>query len=314
MSLSPILIAVFVPVILAMLAFAWLRAGSAGWRERQLMTLAQRRNLAVPDHLEAELLRHVTRRQRAWVVGFGVAFLVVYVPASLLLPESGSRFGFVPIVLAFTAGATVTTIATLVDRRRAVFGDARVGRVGGPAIDDLVPVSAVRIVAVAVFVAVFIAAVVSLLLPKDDPSTAAAVWQPLIIILAALGVVTLALWRVASARIAASRPISGDATTLAWSDALRAESISTLLMLPIVNAMMSIQFAVPAIVTAFAPDQFEAFNVGMLIGLAVSLTVILVVHATTSGGPGARHYQRRLWPELAAATSSAAPAPAEGRA
>lgn len=314
MSLSLILIAVFVPVILAITAAVWAWTGSAGWQERQLMTLARRRNLAVPVHLEAELLRHVTRRQRAWTVGFGIAYLVVFVPAALLLPRSGSELGPMMIVLAFAAGALAMTATALIDRRRAVFGEARVGRLGGPTVRDLLSPAAIGVASVAVAAALGLAALALLLPRRIDAASAAATWGPLVSTLAIMAVVTLLLWRIIATRIAASRPISGDATTLAWSDALRAESVSNLLILPVFSSMLSIQFAIPTIATLLFPGWFQAFNVGMLVGLTVSLTVILVVHATTSGGPGARHYQRRLWPELATATPSAAPAPAEGRA
>ncbi len=315
MSAGPIAIVLLAPAIVVIVALSWRMTRSRGWQERELMKLAQRRNLAVPDHLEEELLRHIVRRRRAWMLGYGVGYLLVFVPAALLLPRAGSDLGPLMLVLAFAVGTVVTTAVTLVDRRRTVFGEARVARLDGPAVDDLIAPATVRLVGIAIAAAIAAAAVVVVMSRSVDSAATVGFFPPLIVTLAVVAVAALVLWRLTARHVAAQRPISGDATTLAWSDALRAESIGDMLLVPTMSAALALQLAVPTIAALLAPQQLEAFTTGNVVGLAIALSLIIAMTVQTTGGPGARHYQRRLWPELAAATTPGpAPDPAEGRA
>ena len=263
-------------------------------QERWLMRLAERVNLAVPEHLEVELLRHIARRGRAWTIGFGATFLSVYLPLSLILPDATLRQGVVPVFMAFAGGSVAAAVTALVDRRRGTFGAPSVGRLRGPAVSDLVPARLVRIATVIVVVSAVLAAVA--MLPPDDvfaetPSASAA--------LALVGIATLTAWWWGSRALAHRRPITGDATTLAWSDALRAESIRDLLLLPATAAMFSMIDTVPAALLALAGDDGTARSIAINVSFFMPLAALIPLVIVQSSKWTSRHYQRRLWPELA---------------
>lgn len=238
------------------------------WQERELLRLAQKVNLAVPEHLENELLRHVLRRRRGWMIGYSTTFIAVFLPLALLIPDTTLLQGAVPIVAAFAGGSLAGALSALVDRRRGTFGSPSVGRLGGQAVSDLLPSSLVSTTAIA-------------------------------------GVATFGAWALVAPAIARSRPIAGDASTLAWSDALRAESIRDLLLLPATAALFSLVGTVPAAIVAFTADTRAAADVGLTASVLIPAAMMIVLVAMQLSSQTSSHYQRRLWPELANAEASA---------
>ena len=263
------------------------------WQERQLMRLAERVNLSVPEHLEVELQRHITRRGRASTIGVGATFLFVSLPLVLILPDATLLQGVVPVAIAFAGGSLTTAVTALNDRRRGTFGAPSVGRLRGPAVSDLVPARLVRMAAVIVVVSAVLATVA--MLPPNDvfaetPSASAA--------LALVGIATLTAWWWGSRALAHRRPMAGDATTLAWSDALRAESIRDLLLLPATAAMLSMVDTVPAALVALAGDDGAARSIAINVSFFVPLAVLIPLVIVQCSYWTSRHYQRHLWPEL----------------
>jgi len=279
------------------------------WQERELMRLAQKVNLAVPEHLEDELLRHVLRRRRAWMIGYTTTFIAVFLPLALLIPNATVLQGAVPIVAAFAGGSLTGALRALVDRRRGTFGSPSVGRLGGPAVGDLVPSGLVTTTATIVGVGVVFAIVAALV-----PGQAVSYASTGSIALAIAGVVTFGTWALAAPAIARSRPIAGDATTLAWSDALRAESIRDLILLPATAAIFSLVGTVPSAIVALTADDRAAANVGLTASALIPVAMMIVLVTMQLSSNSSRHYQRRLWPELANANAATNATPSPARA
>ena len=285
---------VFVGVLSALAVVALLLASRRSWQERSLMYLAQQVNLAVPEQLEDELLRLAARRERAAAIGVIAILISVFLPLVLLLPEVDLLQGSAPIVLVFASGFVAAAVTALVDRRRGTFGSPSVGRLVGPSVGDLVPVGLVSTAAVVVIVGATLA-VVATLLPGDALADAPPASAPL----ALVGVVAFAVWVWAARTIAHRRPITGDTTTLAWSDALRAQSIRDLLLLPVFASVFSLIGTVPAALRAVAADDGAARDIAhsttFLVPVGIMITMVAIEASRWTG----RHYQRRLWPELA---------------
>ncbi|WP_169076989.1 hypothetical protein [Microcella alkalica] len=284
-------------VFVALWASQLLRTRSPHWQQRQLHRLASRADLAVPAELEPELLRLVTRRQRGWMLGMGLASTLGL--AALLVNDelATSSWSFLVMPLSAFVGVISMTVMQLVDRRRRSFGQpvARLERLSPL---DLVPPRVVTLV-VAI---TSLSAVLALNNVSTIPSSPLSPALPVTGGLVALGVVSLLLFAPAVRFIAGSRPVAGDTMTLAWSDALRAESARDLLTIPAFAALL----AVPVLIA----DAFwlaEATLAGAAAGPAVGfyatiglLTVLLVVVLDRRT---AQHFRRRLW---------SAPAPASG--
>jgi len=266
-------------------------------QESGLMRLAHQVNLAVPERLEGELLRLVARRGRAGIIGWSTAFFAVFLPLSLLLPDVNLLQGLAPAVIGLAGGSVAAATTALVDRRRGTFGSPSVGRLGGPSVGDLVPVGLVS-TATSIIIVAATFAVMATLLPGD----ALADGPPASAALAIVGVATFAAWWWAARAIAHRRPITGDATTLAWSDALRAESIRDLLLLPAAAAMFSLIGTVPAVLVALAAlaiDDGVARDIARSTTFLVPVGIMIAIVAMQASKWTSRHYQRRLWPELA---------------
>jgi len=295
------IIAVVVSAILVLLTvISVLVFHRRSWQERELMRLAQKVNLAVPEHLENELLRHVLRRRCGWGIGYTTTFIAVFLPLALLIPNATVLQGAVPIVAAFAGGSLAGALSALVDRRRGTFGSPSVGRLGGPSVGDLVPSGLIGTTAIIVGVGVVFAIVAALV-----PGQAVSYASTGSIALAIAGVATFGTWALAAPAIARSRPIAGDATTLAWSDALRAESIRDLVLLPATAAVFSLFGTVPAAILAFTTDPEAASDAGLIASVLIPVAMMVVLFTMQVSSKTSRHYQRRLWPELAHASTDA---------
>lgn len=281
-------------VYAAVFLVALLLRSRRGSLERRLQRMSSQVALPVPDHLEDELLRHIARRGRAWLMGNAAAFLTVIVLLFAFRIEVTASLGIVIVIIGFTGGAAASVCVALIDRRRGSFGATSVGRLGGPTVYDLVPsrpavatgVFAVMALAISGAIVANLGAIGG---SVDGPSVAA-------IMLAIGSVLGLVSWWFASRAIARSRPITGDATTLAWSDALRAESIRDLLVLPFVSAFMSLQLGVPALASVRAPDDPEFTQIATAVSTYGSLAIIVAMGLFWFDRRSARHFKRRLWP------------------
>ena len=277
--------------------------------ERRLMRMANQVALTVPDHLEDELLRHVSRRARAWLLGNAVGVLGIAMPVFLIAPELFGPFGIAAAVLGFASGAAASVGVALIDRRRGSFGALTVARLGGPTIRDLVPLRPVIATTVVAVIALAISATILL-----DPRPADGFVDDLrfgAVALALGSLVGLVGWWLAARAIAGKRPISGDIATLAWSDALRAESIRDLLLLPFISALLSVQIGAPALTRIVAPDAPEITEIARAAGLYGSLAIVIAMGLLWFDRRSAQHFQRRLWPELE--VEPAEPATGDGR-
>lgn len=301
------IIALVVAGVVVLIAILAVVGRSRG--ERELMALAERVHLPVPEHLEAELLRHVMRRGRAATAGFAAAFVAVFVPFALLQPDADVLRGSVLVVVAFACATAAGAAAALLDRRRGSFGSPSVGRLRGPRLADLVPPGLIIVVSLMVVVALVGAAAMPLL-----PDAVVAEIPPGSGALAIVAALALLAWAVAARALAHRRPIAGDTATLAWSDALRAESVRDLLLLPAYAAAYSLVGTAFAVLAAAFPAGSRAGDIVGVIPLLVPVLLIIGVVALLYSDATARHYQRRLWPELADAASRPAPDRAEGRA
>ena len=284
-------------VFVALWASQLLRTRSTGWQQRQLHRLASRADLAVPAELEPELLRLVTRRQRAWMLGMGVAS-VLGLSALLLNDElATSSWSFLVMPLSAFVGVISMSVMQVADRQRRSFGQpvARMERLSPL---DLVPPRVVTLVIAITTLSAVLALGNASTIPSSPYSPPLPVSGGLVVV----GLVSLLLFAPAVRIIAGSRPDAGDTMTLAGSDALRSQGGRGLLTIPAFAALL----AVPVLIA----DAFwlaEATLAGAAAGPAVGfyatiglLTVLLVVVLDRRT---AQHFRRRLW---------SAPAPASG--
>jgi len=234
------------------------------------------------------------------MIGYTTTFIAVFLPAALLIPEPNVLQGAVPIVAAFAGGSLAGAVSALVDRRRGTFGSPSVGRLSGPAIGDLIPSGLVGTAATIVIVGVVFAIIATL-----EPEQAFDYALPGSIALALVGVATFGAWAIAARAIAHRRPIAGDATTLAWSDALRAQNILDFILLPAAAAIFSLIGTVPSAIVALTADNRTAANVGLTPTMLIPLTMLIVRVTMQLSSKTSRHYQQRLWPELANAGANA---------
>jgi hypothetical protein len=263
--------------------------------EKRLMRMSHQVDLPVPDHLEDELLRHIARRGRAWAIGTVAAVLALIIPL-LLAPDFTTPVIVVALTVIVAGGAAASVGTALVDRRRSTFGTPTVARLSGPDVHDLVPLRPA--IATAIFA---LAALVVSGATVVNPSTPVGGFTDLTVAALALAVGSLLGvigWCVAARAIARSRPITGDATTLAWSDALRAESIRDLLVLPFLSAFMSLQLGVPALTKLVDPDNPAVTQTAAAVSVYGSLAIVVMMGLFWFDRRSAQHFKHRLWPAL----------------
>lgn len=295
-SLIPLLIVM--SLFLAVIALQARTASIAASVER----LARRVNLALDDGVRAE----VEAFQRRRVLASGVGATAGVATAFALAPADSSVRGAMLVLGAFGGVAVGVAAAALVHARRSTANAGPVtGRLLPVAIDDLVPVGE----RYGMRIALVVAAVVSLaasgalaaLGDLDSVDRGASTGVALFL---GIGVVSAAAWEVVARRIATSRPIAGGTQALAWSDALRSQTLRDMIALPLMAALYA-PITMLAELALSAPPPFDAAIGGALGLLALATLLGVGVLAIVQSAPGstrnpAQHYQRRLWPELAA--------------
>ncbi len=287
-------IAIPVAAFAVLFAVALVRTRSLAWRQKQLLALSTRVDLAVPEALEPELLRVVARRQGAWSWAFALAWVAGFLVVGAGSGAGASSLSQLIAPVSFAVAGAVAVAVVMIDPRRTSFGNP-VARLERVKITDLVPSRAIGLVVGVVAVAVSLAAlqvVTSGVTPAPDGATS---WTALGSSLAAIAAALLAMWVVASRAIAAMRPLSGDAATLAWSDALRAESVRDLLAVPALPAMIAVPLLAAELARGALPDPNMASVVSGVavyatLALAIVMLIVMLDHRTT------RHFRRALWP------------------
>lgn len=296
MSVSQTFMLIVAGIYVAAFFVALLLRSRRGSLEVRLQRMSNQVALPVPDHLENELLRHIARRGQAWLIGNTVAFVAAIVLLLALRIELTASLGFLIVMIGFTGGAAASVCIALIDRRRGSFGATSVGRLGGPSVHDLVPARP----AIATGVFATTALVVSVVTVARPGEIGGDGENPgiLAILLAICSVLGLVGWWFASRAMARSRPITGDAATLRWSDALRAESIRELLLVPFLSAFMSIQLGAPALAKILAPGDPGIAQTAVAVSTYSSLAIVVAMGLFWFDRRSARHFKRRLWPAL----------------
>ncbi len=300
-SLAPLLF--IAPVLVIALAVQARPRGLAASVER----LARRVNLALDDDVRGEVMTFQRRR----VLASGVGAIAGLAVALALAPADSPARGAALVLCIFGGGAVGVAAAALGHARRATgaareatAGRAVTGRLLPVAIDDLVPAGE-RIgmrIALAVGGALSLGAIGAVAalegLEAIDPRVLAGA-----AVFLGIGVVSAAAWEAVAGRIASSRPIAGGAQALAWSDALRSQTLRDMVVLPLTAALYAPLTLLTEIVLA-APAPLDS-ALGAALGLlALAAFIAAIVVAVLQSSPGsprnpAQHYQRRLWPELA---------------
>lgn len=298
-SLVPLLV---VAVLLTIVLLVQLSPSSLA---ASVERLARRVNLALDDDVRAEVVRFQRRRTLSSVLGAlagaGLAFLLV--PADWYLRSA------VIVLGAFGGVAVGVAVAALRHARRA-HRDAEgqtalsAGRLTPVEVADLVPPGERRgmPVAVAVSAGMLLLLLGALALAGQlDALTASTVGGG--ITLLALAGVSTALWRVAAERIARSRPVTGGTQALAWSDALRSVTLRDMIALPLTAAIYAPLVPLTELITRAEPPLSTIAGAALGLTALAAVAVAIVTAAMFEAGPehrrSSRHYQRRLWPELA---------------
>lgn len=269
--------------------------------------LARRVNLALDDDVRGE----VTAFQRRRLLASGLGAIAGLAVALALAPVESPARGAALVLGVFGGGAVGVAAAALRHARRAT-GVARAatgeravaGRLLPVAIDDLVPAGE----RLGMRIALVVAGALSLGmtgalaalggLDSIDPRVLAGV-----AVFLGIGVITAVAWEAVASRIASSRPIAGGAQALAWSDALRSQTLRDMVVVPLTAALYAPLTLLTEIALAAPAPLDSALGAALgLLALATFIVVILLVLVQSSPSSPrnpAQHYQRRLWPELA---------------
>lgn len=148
-----------------------------------------------------------------------------------------------------------------------------------------------------------VAAVTVVVLLRGNPRETTIVASVVTVTL--LAIAALVVFEVAGPAIIARPSPALDPTSLAWEDALRAETLRTLVTAPLTFGGVSLMLAV---VGAFGvvPPGPVSIVAGAVVPFLVLVTGIVIAVAAAAQLPQ-RHFLRVLWPETAAAASRPAP-------
>ncbi|GMA29096.1 hypothetical protein [Arenivirga flava] len=257
-------------------------------------------NLAVTAEVDRTVLRRVQARSLSFAGGLVLA-AVVLMGLGLAGVEPGATTGIVTVLVVYGSVALCIAVSAGAGRPWVPEGTPRMARVGAARIQDYVPafelVGARALCGLAV-----LACIGSAITAGASGSGAVAAWWAGY---AAIVVAIAVAWELNARRVLRRSVPAGSTQQLAWNDALRASVLRDTLTLPLTAGFFG-AFAGPLhVLTELPLPGWIAAAVGGAVFLLLVAAVLVLIPIALLVKPG-RHYQRRLWPELAAAPADAA--------
>ncbi|QFG68092.1 hypothetical protein [Ornithinimicrobium pratense] len=277
---------------------------SSGFRSWQVDDLARRVGARVRPGLRPVLEVKLTRRTRGVGVGIllgGLALLLLALLWPGEPPLDGGGWLVVSLVVVLGAGGTV--VAEL--RHPGVPGEGpRAARARTPGFSDYVPRQAAGLTGGLVMGGV-LALLGTLLLGGSQWFSAEVLWRsPVPVLVVALVVLTLLSWWAAHRVLDAPQP-AADVTELYWQDALRANTLTGLLMPLVIVALLGLSVCGAALDEAATRVATEAGQVGpawsmalLVAGYVLPFVIVVTLLGTSpwwARPQAGEHFRSRLW-------------------
>jgi hypothetical protein len=255
---------------------------------------AQKVNLAVDTDNAERIKQRVIGRQRASAVATAAGSLALFAILLLAPDVAASRFvGMVVIAIIALATAIGVGYAALTEAIHRPHDTVRVARIPSATAPDYVP----GYERWGGRVAAALAGLTGLGLAAINGATSG--WAPETVMPGVLGCVSLivlAAVELASSRVVARPQPAGNQTDLAWDDALRSSVLRDLYGAMIIGgcAVVAIELVLPA------PGLPAMLAVVLPFAVVPLFLAVLALGVVSRGSRPRLHYQRRLWPEMAA--------------
>ena len=277
---------------------------NARYRSRLVRRTAARAGAQVSNSVRPTVEDRAARRARAIGVGILLAGLV-WLVAAQLWPAGNERptGGYVVVSLIAVFG-TVGLVIVEIARPGEASDGPRWARPTTPALTDYLPVRAQAFTGLLIgagMVGLGLTVAVSGSRWFDAQTI---VRSPALFLLAAVPVLTL-LSLLAARRVLDAPQPARDPAELYWQDALRADTLSSLSLLPALVSMLGLVVCGATLDDAASTAAIASGELGptwsmwLLIGgylLPVMLTIGALVVVVGRDGEDAKHFARRLWP------------------
>jgi hypothetical protein len=275
---------------------AWMAIPAA--RARYVRSIARQQGLQLDAAFAPHLTQYYVRRMRFTAYGIMVVFFTVLgiAAAGFALPFEGTSVwiaGAWAVIPLATVGGGLGTVGSALRWPRTSSGDTATGRLTPPTRADVVAPWEERwqliVVAIGATLPVI---VVATGLGQGRPELIAA------LVLGGLGVLATIGWRVAADRVLRNRPITGDARSLVWSDALRSDAVR--LGGPVAAALATSAFALALGTLGVELESSGSGFGGVLVSFGITVILIGFAAVTISQQVTAasRRWQRQLHPAL----------------
>ncbi|NLG22729.1 MAG: hypothetical protein GX555_15020 [Actinomycetales bacterium] len=290
-------------VILAVGVLAALLPLSGTYRSYLRRTLAAKAEATVPAEQEAALERRVTLGARAMGVGILVAGLLTLGLSQVWEHADEVAGGFFQLSVMFVAGAAGLAVAAIWWPGTTAEGP-RTARATSPTVEDYLP--PLVLVLGRIFVALgLLALAATLLLTRSEWFDAGTIWRsPVPLLAAALPVLVVLSWLAVRRILDAPQP-ARDETELYWQDAIRAQTLSSLVVVTPCVGLFALVVCGSVLDDAASTAATAAGQVGPAWSLAVLIAgyllpfalvvAALVVAAGSSRRSEMRHFRERLW-------------------
>ncbi len=291
MPLLTVLAALAGVALLTILALSF----SPRFRAAQARRLSRSVGLALTDDVAPIVERALAIRQRATVAGALAGLALGGTTAAIGPFELVQQW---VLIAGFFLGVGVgSAVGAVLARPRADAG-ARIARSREVALRDYVMPLELTGARVLIGVVALGATLVAALLVGNPRETTSLVS---LVVVSALAVAALVVFELLGRAIVAQPSPARDVTRLAWEDALRAETLRSLVTAPLTVGCVAVMLTVVGVAGAL-PLGPAAIILGAVVPLVVLAAVVAIGIVALASTPQ-RHFLRALWPETAAAAA-----------
>ncbi len=252
-------------------------------------------NLAVTAEVEPTVLRRVRARSLSFAGGLALA-AVALMALGLAGVEPGSMTAIVVVLVIYGSVALCVAVTAGAGRPHVPEGAPRVAHVGESRIRDYVPAFELVGARVLTGAAVLLCAASAIAAGVNGSGAVAAWWTGYAVIVVAIA----AAWEINARRVLRRSVPAGSTQQLAWNDALRASVLRDTITLPLTAGVFGAVAGPFHVLTELPLPGWIAAGAGGVVFLLAIGAVLVVIPIAVLAKPG-QHYQRRLWPDLAAA-------------
>lgn len=252
-------------------------------------------NLAVTADSERSVLRRVQARSLSFAGGLVLAAIVL-MGLGFAGVEPGQFTAIVVVLVLYGSIALCVAVSAGAGRPWVPDGTPRMARVGAARIQDYVPGFELVGARVLSGLAVLLCVAAAIAAGASGSGAVAAWWAGYAVVVVAIA----AAWEVNARRVLRRSVPAGSTQQLAWNDALRASVLRDTITLPLTAGFFGAVAGPFHVLTELPLPGWIAAGAGGVVFLLAIGAVLVVIPIAVLAKPG-QHYQRRLWPDLAAA-------------